>query len=65
MENKISLLKMPGVHAIITIMMCLVKITCQGKEKRQKLDIFSSGFAKNTMMQGGLHCAEKSSRKKR
>lgn len=45
-------------------MMCLVKITCQGKEKRQKLDIFSSGFAKNTMMQGGLHCAEKSSRKK-
>ena len=56
---------MPGVHAIITIMMCLVKITCQGKEKRQKLDIFSSGFAKNTMMQGGLHCAEKSSRKKR
>ena len=39
-------------------MMCLVKITCQGKEKRQKLDIFSSGFAKNTMMQGGLHCAE-------
>ena len=45
-------------------MMCLVKITCQGKENRQKLDIFSSGFAKNTMMQGGLHCAEKSSRKK-
>lgn len=45
-------------------MMCLVKITCQGKEKRQKLNIFSSGFAKNTMMQGGLHCAEKSSRKK-
>lgn len=45
-------------------MMCLVKITCQGKESRQKLDIFSSGFAKNTMMQGGLHCAEKSSRKK-
>lgn len=45
-------------------MMYLVKITCQGKEKRQKLDIFSSGFAKNTMMQGGLHCAEKSSRKK-
>lgn len=44
--------------------MCLVKITCQGKEKRQKLNIFSSGFAKNTMMQGGLHCAEKSSRKK-
>lgn len=45
-------------------MMCLVKITCQGKEKRQKLDIFFFGFAKNTMMQGGLHCAEKSSRKK-
>lgn len=45
-------------------MMYLVKITCQGKEKRQKLNIFSSGFAKNTMMQGGLHCAEKSSRKK-
>lgn len=45
-------------------MMCLVKVTCQGKENRQKLDIFSSGFAKNTMMQGGLHCAEKSSRKK-
>lgn len=46
-------------------MMYLVKITCQGKEKRQKLNIFSSGFAKNTMMQGGLHCAEKSSRKKK
>ena len=28
------------------------------------MDIFSFGFAKNTMMQGGLHCAEKSSRKK-
>lgn len=28
------------------------------------MNIFSSGFAKNTMMQGGLHCAEKSSRKK-
>ena len=64
MENKISLLKILDIHAIITIMMCLVKITCQGKENRQKLDIFSSGFAKNTMMQGGLHCAEKSSRKK-
>lgn len=57
-------MKILDIHAIITIMMCLVKITCQGKEKRQKLDIFSSGFAKNTMMQGGLHCAEKSSRKK-
>lgn len=64
MENKISLLKILDIHAIITIMMYLVKITCQGKESRQKLDIFSSGFAKNTMMQGGLHCAEKSSRKK-
>ena len=64
-ENKISLLKILDIHAIITIMMYLVKITCQGKEKRQKLNIFSSGFAKNTMMQGGLHCAEKSSRKKR
>lgn len=57
-------MKILDIHAIITIMMCLVKITCQGKESRQKLDIFSSGFAKNTMMQGGLHCAEKSSRKK-
>lgn len=57
-------MKILDIHAIITIMMCLVKITCQGKENRQKLDIFSSGFAKNTMMQGGLHCAEKSSRKK-
>lgn len=57
-------MKILDIHAIITIMMCLVKITCQGKEKRQKLNIFSSGFAKNTMMQGGLHCAEKSSRKK-
>ena len=28
------------------------------------MDIFFLGFAKNTMMQGGLHCAEKSSRKK-
>ena len=28
------------------------------------MNIFSFGFAKNTMMQGGLHCAEKSSRKK-
>lgn len=57
-------MKILDIHAIITIMMCLVKITCQGKESRQKLNIFSSGFAKNTMMQGGLHCAEKSSRKK-
>lgn len=57
-------MKILDIHAIITVMMCLVKITCQGKESRQKLDIFSSGFAKNTMMQGGLHCAEKSSRKK-
>ena len=57
-------MKILDIHAIITIMMCLVKITCQGKESRQKLDIFPSGFAKNTMMQGGLHCAEKSSRKK-
>ena len=57
-------MKILDIHAIITIMMYLVKITCQGKEKRQKLNIFSSGFAKNTMMQGGLHCAEKSSRKK-
>ena len=64
-ENKISLLKILDIHAIITVMMYLVKITCREKENRQRLDIFFLGFAKNTMMQGGLHCAEKSSRKKR